>query len=125
MTAQVFNVISRNKMMLFDAPAVEDFELSEIGLVDAQTIMENPAISLYCLEPGNQQAVFVVTPARDELLAAPFYYLGQYEQATQVLKISYETLEQLAGQVVLDDQRMVLIYSLGRSGTTVVSSAFS
>lgn len=125
MDAQVFDVISRNKMFPFDAPSVDDFELSPIGLIKSQTILENPAISLYCLEPDNQQAVFVVTPQVEQLLAAPFYYLGQYEDASEVIKVSYQTLEQLADQVTLDDQRMVLIYSMGRSGTTLVSSAFN
>jgi len=73
----------------------------------------------------NQQAIFVEVPDAAQILAAPFYYLSQYENATQVLKISYETLEQLANQVTLDDKRLVLIYSLGRCGTTVTSSAFS
>jgi hypothetical protein len=125
MKAQVFDVISREKILPFEAPAVEDFELSEKGFVDAQSILENPNISLYCLEPQNQQAVFVETPDVNDILAAPFYYISQYEHATQVLKISYETLERLADQVILDDQRMILIYSMGRCGTTVISSAFS
>ena len=80
---------------------------------------------LYCLDPQNQQAVFVETPDVGDILAAPFYYISQYENATQVLKISYETLERLADQVVFDDKRMILIYSMGRCGTTVTSSAFS
>ena len=125
MKAQVFDIISREKLNPFGYPAVEDFELSEKGFVDAQTILDNPNILLYCLEPQNKQAVFVETPDVGDIIAAPFYYISQYEHATQVLKISYETLERLADQVILDDQRMILIYSMGRCGTTVTSSAFS
>lgn len=125
MKAQVFGVTSRKKSNPFGIAAVEDFELSEKGFVDAQTILDNPHVSLYCLEPQNQQAVFVETPAVADVLAAPFYYVSQYEHATQVLKISYETLERLADRVTLDDQRVILIYSMGRCGTTLASSAFS
>ena len=125
MKAQVFVILSRNKLLPFETPDVEDFELSEKGFVDAQSILDNQNISLYCLEPQNQQAVFVETPDVDNIFAAPFYYISQYEHATQVLKISYDALERLADQVILDDQRMILIYSMGRCGTTVVSSAFS
>jgi len=125
MKAQVFDVISREKVDLFGYPAAEDFELSEKGFVDAQTILDNPNILLYCLEPQNKQAVFVETPDVGDIIAAPFYYISQYEHATQVLKISYETMDRLADQVTLDDRRMVLIYSMGRCGTTVTSSAFS
>ena len=125
MKAQVFDVISREKSIPFGIAAVEDFELSEKGFVEAQTILDNPNILLYCLEPQNKQAVFVETPDADDILAAPFYYISQFEHATQVLKISYETFERFADKVILDDQRMILIYSMGRCGTTVTSSAFS
>ena len=125
MRAQVFDVISREKSMPFDIPAVDDFELAEKGYVDAQTILDNANILLYCLDPQNQQAVFVETPDAADILAAPFYYISQYEHATHVLKISYEILERLANQVVFDSKRLILIYSMGRCGTTVTSSAFS
>jgi hypothetical protein len=125
MQAQVFDVISREKSLPFDIAAVDDFELAERGCADAQTILENANIMLYCLDPQNQQAVFVETPEAADILAAPFYYISQFENAARVLKISYETLERLADQVVFDDKRMILIYSMGRCGTTVTSSAFS
>jgi len=125
MKAQVFDVISRGKSLPFDIATVDDFELAEKGYVDAQTILNNANIMLYCLDPQNQQAVFVEIPNAAKILAAPFYYISQFENATQVLKISYATLERLANQVLLDDKRMILIYSLGRCGTTVTSSAFS
>jgi hypothetical protein len=123
--AQVFDVISRGKSMPFDIAVVDDFELAEKGYVDAQTILDNANIMLYCLDPQNQQAVFVEIPDIADILAAPFYYISQYENATHVLKISYKVLEQLAKQVIFDDKRLILIYSMGRCGTTVTSSAFS
>ena len=125
MQAQVFEVIARKKSNPFGIAAVDDFELAEIGFMDAQEILDNPNILLYCLEPENQQAVFVKTPDVADILAAPFYYISQHEQATQVLKVSYETFEQLANHVVLDDQHVIFIYSMGRCGTTLTSSAFS
>lgn len=125
MKAQVFDVVSREKQNPFGIAAVDDFKLEEKGFVDAQEILENPNILLYCLEPESQQAIFVETPEAADILAAPFYYIRQYERAIQVLKVSYETLERLADQVILDDQRMIFIYSMGRCGTTLTSSAFS
>ena len=125
MKAQVLDVISRKKSMPFDIAAMDDFGLAEKGYVDAQTILDNANILLYCLDPQNKQAVFVEIPDAADILAAPFYYISQYENATHVLKISYETLERLANQVVFDEKRMILIYSMGHCGTTVTSSAFS
>lgn len=124
MQAQQFDIVSREKSNPFGIAAVGDFKLAEKGFIDAQEILANPNILLYCLEPQNQQAVFVEIPDRADVLAAPFYYIGQFEYAARVLKISYETMGQLADQVTLNDQRMILIYSIGRCGTTVTSSAF-
>jgi hypothetical protein len=125
MKAQVFDIVSRERQYPFDIVAADDFKLEEKGFVDAQEILDNPNILLYCLDPKNQQAVFVETPDVAEVLAAPFYYLSQFESAVQVLKVSYETLEQLADQVELDDQRLIFIYSMGRCGTTLTSAAFT
>jgi hypothetical protein len=125
MKAQVYDIISRKKPIIFEIVSVNDFELSEKGIVDARTILDNPNITLYCLDPENGQAIFVEVPDVADVLAAPFYYLSQYELAVQVLKISYQDMERLADQVVLDDQCIVLIYSMGRCGTTLISSAFS
>jgi hypothetical protein len=86
--------------------------------------LDEPNILLYCLEPQNRQAIFIEVPDVTEVRAAPFYFQAQFEQAVRVLKVPYETLEQLADQVTLNDQRMILIYSMGRSGTTVTSAAF-
>jgi hypothetical protein len=125
MKAQVFDVVSRERLLPFEIVSVEDFELSERGAVDSQEILVDPNISLYCLEPESKQAIFVKTPEETALHEAPFYYLRQFERATQVLKVPYDIFERLAGQVELDDRRLVLIYSMGRSGTTLTSSAFS
>ena len=125
MRAQLFDIVSHRKSLPFGIAAVDDFELAPAGVVDAQEILANANILLYCLEPQSQQAIFVRVPDLNTVLAAPFYYISQYEHATQVLKISYQTMELLANQVELDEQHLVLIYSMGRSGTTLTSSAFS
>ena len=125
MKAQLFDVIAREKSVPLNIVDVDDLKLSEMGFVDARVILDNPNITLYCLDPNNQQAVFVEVPEVAKIFNAPFYYVSQYENATQVLKVSYETLEQLADQIVFADQRMILIYSMGRSGTTLTSSAFN
>jgi hypothetical protein len=125
MRAQVFDVIARKKPSPFGISALNDFDLVEEGSADAQTILDNPNVLLYCLDPQSKQAVFVEVPDVSVILSAPFYYISQYEHATKILKISYETMERLANQVALDDQNLIFIYSLGRSGTTVTSAAFN
>jgi hypothetical protein len=125
MNAQVFDITSRQKPLPFEIAGIGDFELSEKDTVDAGTILEDPNISLYCLDPGNEQAIFVKVPDIVETFQAPFFYIGQFQDAVKVLKVSYEDMHQLAGQVELDDQRIILIHSIGRCGTTLASAAFS
>jgi hypothetical protein len=124
MQAQVFQVVSRDKPTPFDIVSPSDFSLSEGENSSAQKILHDPTISLYCLDPEKKQAIFVKIPPDANLNEAPFYYVTQYEQAVQVIKVPYDTLYQLADQVNFNQQRLILIYSIGRSGTTVTSAAF-
>ena len=124
MQAQVFQVASLDKTDPFQIPSPSDFILAEGETIPIQKVLDDPTISIYCLDPGNEQAVFVRTPPELNLNEAPFYYVAQSEHAVELIKISYETLYQIADQVDLDGRRLILIYSVGRSGTTVTSAAF-
>jgi len=123
MQADVFEIAAREKANLFHTAAADDFTLTAVDAVDAHTILEDPNISLYCLDPPNRLALFVEVPDVDVLLAAPFFYVGQFEQAIRVFKVPYATLERLADAVTLDDRRLVLIHSMGRCGSTLMSTA--
>ena len=120
MQVQKFQIISRNEMN--SSPS--DFSLEGGELFDAQKVLDDPTISLYCLEPKSNEAIFVKTPPDIHLNKVPFYATAQFEHAVQAIKVSYDTLYQLADQVDLDDRWLILIYNIGRSGTTVTSAAF-
>ena len=81
--------------------------------------------TLYCLDFENRQAVFVETPPEYNLSRAPFLYQAQYELASRLVQIPFETLHRLAAEVVIDPTRLILIYSVGRCGSTLVSHAFN
>lgn len=124
MQAQVFDVLDRATERGFSIVNRSDFMLEEGQTYDASLILGNPDITLYCLDPEQQQAIFVETPPGVNIAKAPFYYLAQFEHAIRVIAVSYEALFDLAEQISLDDDRLILIYSIGRSGTTVTSAAF-
>jgi hypothetical protein len=124
MQAQVFQILSRGKPTPFDIVSPSDFTLEGGKRIDAQIILQDSTITLYCLDPDDEEAIFIISPSDVHLNVAPFYYVAQYEHAVQVIKVDYETLFQLADQADLDDQHLILIYSIGRSGTTVTSAAF-
>jgi hypothetical protein len=87
--------------------------------------LENPHISLYGLDFENRWAVFVETPADIDLSQAPFYFNTQFEMARRVLTIPFEAMIQVAKSVTIDDNRLILIYSVGRCGSTLASHIFA
>jgi hypothetical protein len=124
MQAHKFQIISRNEKLLGFQPDPSDFALESGEIFDAQKVLDNSTISLYCLDHKNSEAIFVKTPPDIRLNKVPFYAGAQYEHAVQAFKVSYDTLYHLADQINLDDRRLILIYNIGRSGTTVTSAAF-
>jgi len=101
-----------------------DFSLALEGTINAEIILSNPRISLYCLDAEHRQALFVETAADVNLANHPFYYQAQYDHAERVLVVSWETLNQLAAQPVPGGESPILIYSVGRCGSTLLSRAF-
>ena len=126
MIATTFKIVDRPYERPF---ALEDirknFGLRETGQLPAGKILENPHITLYGLDFENSWAVFVETPADVDLSQAPFYFRTQFEKATRVLTIPFEAMIQFAKSVTIDDNRLILIYSVGRCGSTLASQIFA
>ena len=125
MIATHFEIVDRPTEHPFRLANIRDFRLREIGQLPAEKILENPHITLYSLDFENNQAVFVETPADVNLSQVPFYFITQYEIATRVLTISFETMLQLAQSVAVDDNRLIFIHSVGRCGSTLASQLFA
>ncbi len=96
------------------------FRSHDVGAVDARAVLTSPDISLYCLDPATREALFVEVPTGIDLGAAPFYYQAQYEAATGLIAVGFDTLHALADEVP-DIGGLLLLYSVGRCGSTVVS----
>jgi hypothetical protein len=107
-----------------DVPAgranLANFELGDGVSVSPNITLSEPGWSLYCLNQATQQAVFVKTPKNCDVSAMPFLRMAQYQGAEQVLLMPWGELETLADRVSLP-QNMILIFNMGRSGTTLVS----
>ena len=102
-----------------------DFKVRDGGAIDPQVILHHPHITLYCLDFENRQALFVETAPECDLSRAPFLYQAQYEAATRLIQVPWDTLHRLADEVVIDSSQLILIYSVGRCGSTLVSRAFA
>src|SRR4051794_26790867 len=96
MSATVLNIVEKVKP--FDAvPAsLENFVVTEGDSIPAQIVIDNPNVSLYCLDDANQRAIFVETPPGVALAEAPFYYVTQYNHALRLVAVPYERFHQLA-----------------------------
>jgi hypothetical protein len=125
MMATTFEILDRPHHAPFRGPDLRNFQLGEIGQLPAGEILENPHITLYGLDFENRQAVFVETTSDVNLSHAPFYSITQFEKAERIWTVSFEAMLQLAQSVPVDDKRLVLIYSVGRCGSTLASQIFA
>ncbi len=125
MLATTFEITYRPSDRTFGLESINKFQLRETGQVPAETILANNHITLYSLDFENRQAVFVETPVDIDLSQASFYFRTQYENATQILTISFEVMLKLAESIAVDDQRLVFIHSVGRCGSTLASQIFA
>jgi hypothetical protein len=121
MIANSFVITDKRRKNPIGGADIKDFGLREDGPVAAEMILENPHLTLYALDLDHGQAVFVETPPDVNLSQAPFYYLAQYENAVRVLTVPFATMIQLAQSVTVDDERLILIHSVGRAGSTLAS----
>jgi hypothetical protein len=102
-----------------------DFRVMDGGATNPRIVLQQPNLTLYCLDFENRQALFVETLPDCDLSRAPFLYQVQYDAARRLIQIPYETLHRLAAEVVIDPSRLILICSVGRCGSTLVSRAFN
>jgi Sulfotransferase domain len=120
MTATHHTILNRQRDLPARRALISNFELSEGVKAPSQTVLKEQGWSLYCLHQETARAVFVKTPEDCDLSSTPFLRMAQYQAATNVLLVPWADLESLAEQVELPE-KLILIFNIGRSGTTVVS----
>ncbi|MGI8870238.1 MAG: hypothetical protein ACR2F6_15660 [Mycobacteriales bacterium] len=98
-----------------------DFELRAAPAVPLARLLERPTVSIYALDDATRRVVLVETPADVDLGRAPFYYVAQRQTATRVYTLPYDVFATLASD--RPDPSPVLIYSVGRCGSTLLCHA--
>lgn len=120
MLAQSLAIESRHRRFTPLLASLEDFSCTSGPDVRAESVLTNPALSLYCLDDPAQRALFVeVLPAVD-LTTAPFVYQMQYDHAQRLIAVPYVTLRALAHELPAIEH-LIVIDSTGRCGSTLVS----
>ncbi|MEM1170601.1 MAG: sulfotransferase domain-containing protein [Cyanobacteria bacterium P01_H01_bin.35] len=56
-----------------------------------------------------------------KLSRVPFYYQAQFDKAQSLIALTYECLHDLAERVKTKLEKLILVYSTGRSGSTLLS----
>ncbi len=126
MTAYTHTIIRKKRRWFPEIPAsINSFKLSGGSPVDAQLIMGNPQVSIYCADVKNRKIVFVETPPGLDLSAAPFYYLAQYEHATKAITLPFDDFIRLTEALPYPDKKFLFLYTVGRAGSTLLTQIFA
>jgi hypothetical protein len=121
--AAVLRIAAKRRAAPFTPTAARDFDLAPDGTLPAERILDDATLSPYCVDPERRALLFVRTPPQVDLGDVPFVYSAQYERATEVVAVPYETAFALAESAAFDASKLVLVYSVGRCGSTFVSAA--
>ena len=124
MSGRLYRIVDRERPHPIAMPKPLDFTMADEGAIDPSVALECPEWSLYCLDADNYDGIFVECPPEIDLTRFPFYYQAQFQHAVRVLRVPAAEVERLAEQAPLDPSSLILVYSMGRCGSTLVSRAF-
>lgn len=123
MSATILNISEKVRQDPTAFVSLSDFRTTPAEAVPSHRILQDPTITLYCLDDATKQAIFVQSAPDADLMQHPFFYQAQFEHARRLFAVSYETLHQLAAALPAD-KKLLLIYSVGRCGSTLLSQVF-
>lgn len=124
MSAKVLHIQGKNRTPDSTVVRLQDFDYQEGETIDPFTVIKKSNITLYCLDFQNKRAIFVETPINIDLSQPPFYYLAQYEHAEKLITVPLEDLPLLINRIPRIEQ-LIMIYSVGRCGSTLLSKVFN
>lgn len=102
-----------------------DFEWSAGDTIDAASLLDDPKITLYCLDQARERAIFTALPADMDLSGAPFMYQAQFDMAEFLVALPYADFLELAGAIPFDDRALLCLHNIGRCGSTVLARALN
>ena len=123
--ARVLNINKKVRQNPTAFVSLRDFDVTPGGTVSLKSIAHNPNITLYALNHFTREAIFVETPPEIDLAEAPFLYQAQYDNAIRLYSMSYKSFLKLAEIVRQPNKQLILIHSVGRCGSTLLSDVFN
>jgi hypothetical protein len=108
----------------FTPARVSDFQYESGPAIDPATALLHPDFSLYCFDHARQRVLLLEMPPGSLLEREPFLYAAQRRYAIGAVTVSYAAFHRVADSLSLEDDRIVVIHSVGRCGSTLVTKAF-
>ncbi|HEY3782379.1 MAG TPA: hypothetical protein VGL56_14955 [Fimbriimonadaceae bacterium] len=117
---------------IIDRPSVgqrvvrpEDFVLGAWEPIESEILLADPNLSLYCVDFSEMALWFTETPDSVDVHNAAFMFEAQRSEAKRIVKIPLHAAHQISTQAGIDPSRIILVNSVGRCGSTLVSRALS
>lgn len=122
MPVQILEIVAKRKANPMAWVRLTDFETKPAGTTTTAWLMQQPNVSIYCLDHASRQAIFVETAVSADLTAHPFFFQAQYEHAQRLLAVSYDEFIEMGRQSSAEGDDLILIYSVGRCGSTLLAN---
>jgi len=125
LSAIKLRIQSRHREHMGIITSLDDFDWIEDESIDAEPLLDDPNITLYCLDQANKRAIFSALPADIDLSSAPFMYQAQFDKAEFLVALPYADFLGLAEAIPFDDRALLCLHNIGRCGSTVVARALN
>ena len=116
------SILKKHRQRVGLMASLNDFTVGQREEVNVEMVVDDPSISLYCLDDVAQEAVFVELPEKVDLTKAAFVYQTQYDHAQRIITVPYGVFIKLARNLPPVD-RPIFIHITGRSGSAVAGAS--
>lgn len=125
-SATLHAIVGRRRTDPLAVASIDDFALDAGQAVDADRVLADPACVPYCLDAERPAVVLVeLAPGETEAVArSPFHYMGLYRHARRVVRVPLGAFFAFC-RAIPDPERLLLIHTTGRSGSTLLTSALA
>ena len=116
-------ILEREKRLPVDRPSIEHFTLGPGEATDIDSLLAD-GWSVYGVDIERDHALFVWCEGGIDPKDAPFLYADQFQKAERVAIVSLADFVRVGKALPLPD-RLGMLYSTGRSGSTLASRIFA
>ena len=125
LTIKTYKVVARKRIKdsIGCVDYNKDFDLEYEKSIDIESFLRMKYLSLYSIDFDNKLVAFIEISNTSDLNKAPLYYQAQYEHAKKIYLLPLKFFLSFNYSPV-QDKKCVLIYSVGRCGSTLLSNIF-